>query len=158
MIQKEIYKLCNEDSHIFVGIGSSVDKVQDIHKSYTHAKSAYQLTKSALNSQILCYDELGVYKMLSNLKEPGLGDQYIEEVLGELILFDKNNQTDFVHILQVFFENECSILMASKALYCHKNTLTYKLNKIKDILGYDILANEKRMAIMLAFHLLKMRQ
>lgn len=155
---QEVRKLCNKDKHIYVGIGTSVERVQDIHISFMHASSAYQLTKTAINTNILCYEGLGPYKLLSNLKEPELGEEYITEVLGDLIAYDEENETEYIHILQKFFENECSILMASKALYCHKNTLTYKLNKIKEILGYDILLNENRMEIMLAIHLMKMRQ
>ena len=85
-------------------------------------------------------------------------EEYVREVLGALIKYDKENDSDYVYILEKFFENECSILHTSKVLYCHKNTLTYKLNKIKEILEYDILENENRMRIMLAFHIIKMRQ
>ncbi|WP_369524606.1 helix-turn-helix domain-containing protein [Paramuribaculum intestinale] len=39
------------------------------------------------------------------------------------------------------------------ALYCHKNTLAYKLDKIRRILGYDILKNENRVKIMVAIYI-----
>ena len=70
--------------------------------------------------------------------------------------YDKKNDTDYMKILEVYFENECSILHTSKALYCHKNTLSYKLNKIKEILGYNILSNENRTKIMLSFYILRL--
>ena len=38
----------------------------------------------------------------------------------------------------------------------HKNTLKYKLAKIREILGYDITINENRMNIMLAFRIRKL--
>ena len=149
---------CGKDKHVYVGIGTIVEKLCDIYRSYAHADSAYQLTKTAVNTNLLWYDGLGAYKLLSNLKEPELAEDYEREVLGRLMDYDEENGTEYVHILQEFFENECSILNASKALYCHKNTLTYKLNKIREILGYDILLNENRMRIMLAFYIMKMKQ
>lgn len=151
-------RICRSDKNIYVGIGTIAEKLSDIYRSYAHADSAYQLTKTAINTNLLWYDSLGAYKLLSNLKEPELAGDYEREVLGALIDYDEKNDTEYVYILQKFFENECSILHASKALYCHKNTLTYKLNKIRDILGYDILLNENRMKIMLAFYIMKMRQ
>ena len=95
---------------------------------------------------------------MSNMKEPDIGNRFVKETIGKLIAYDTNNQTDYLHILEVFFENECSILHASQALYCHKNTLTYKLNKIREILGYDILLNENRTKIMISFYLMKMKK
>lgn len=151
-------RTCGIDKNIYVGIGTIVEKLSDIYKSYAHADSAYQLTKTAINTNLLWYDGLGAYKLLSNLKEPELAGDYVQEILGSLIQYDEEHDTEYVSILQKFFEHECSILHASKALYCHKNTLTYKLNKIREILGYDILLNENRMKIMLAYHIMKMRQ
>ena len=151
-------RVCGDDKHIYAGVGTVVNRVQDIHKSFGHASTAYQMTKTAINTNLLWYDGLGVYKLLTGLKVPELAEEYVREVLGALIDYDELNKSDCVYILQKFFENECSILYASKALYCHKNTLTYKLNKIREILGYDILMNENRMKIMLAFHIMKMRQ
>ena len=71
--------------------------------------------------------------------------------------YDQENGTDYLEILIAYFENECSIINTAKSLYCHKNTMTYKINKIKDILGYDILDNENRMKIMISIHIMKLR-
>lgn len=158
VMQKDFEKMCAKDRNIYIGIGTVVNKLQHIYESFEHAATAYQLTKSAIDTNILYYDKLDVYKLLSNLKQETLKEEYVREVLGALIKYDKENDSDYVYILEKFFENECSILHTSKVLYCHKNTLTYKLNKIKEILEYDILENENRMRIMLAFHIIKMRQ
>ena len=48
------------------------------------------------------------------------------------------------------------MLATSGALFGHKNTLTYKMNKLKDILGYDIMTNENRTRIMIAFYIMQM--
>lgn len=79
----------------------------------------------------------------------------MDETLGSLLQYDREHQTDYVAILQAYFENECSTVCTAQALYCHKNTLTYKLNAIKEILGYDILNNENRTKIMLSFYILR---
>lgn len=156
-IAEDFNEICEKDSKIYIGLGTVVEGLQKIHESFEHAVTAYQLTKTAIDTNILVYDKLGIYKLLSNLKEKALREDYVEEVLGALIRYDEENDSDYVHILEKFFENECSILHASKVLYCHKNTLTYKLNKIREVLGYDIMINENRMRIMLAFHIIKMR-
>lgn len=40
-------------------------------------------------------------------------------------------------MLIVFSKNDGSINLTSKELYIHKNTLQYRLKKIKELTGYD---------------------
>lgn len=156
-VKEEFQKLCDSDRKVYAGLGTEVFRLQDLKESYEHAFSAYQLTKSAISTNFLVYDQLGVYKVLLDMKHPEIGEIFIKEVLGELISYDEMNETDYMEILLAFFEHDCSILHTAEAIYCHKNTLNYKMNKIKEILGYDIMTNENRTRIMVAFYFMKMR-
>jgi hypothetical protein len=40
--------------------------------------------------------------------------------------------------LQEFFQNNCNISETSKALYIHRNTLLYRLDKFKQVTGLDV--------------------
>lgn len=81
---------------------------------------------------------------------------FYQNTLGKLKDFDRENKTSHMEILKIFFENECHLANTAEAMFFHKNTLKYKLAKIREILGYDILLNENRMKIMLALHIQKM--
>lgn len=150
-------RVCGSDNRVYAGIGTEVSKLQSLQESYEHAMTAYQLTRTAIEKNILAYEELGVYKILSDLRHPELGEGFIDEVLGRLIQYDEENGTDYLEILKAFFENDCSVLHTAKAVYCHKNTLNYKMNKVKEILGYDIMSNGNRTRIMVALYFMKMR-
>ena len=126
-------------------------RMNDIHRSYENAYTAYQLTKTTIPRNFLAYDELGIYKILTDVKETAIYPDFVREVLGKLMEYDREHRTEYVKILKAYFENDCSTVCTAEALYCHKNTLTYKLNKIKEVLGYDILSNENRVRIMVAF-------
>ena len=76
------------------------------------------------------------------LRHEDTGEAFIREVLGELIDYDEKENTDYLDILKAFFENECSIVHTAQAMYCHKNTMNYKMNKVKEILG--VRYNEQR--------------
>lgn len=155
-LQSEFSKICEKDSNIYIGIGTTARQIQEIHNSYENAYTAYRLTKTTIPKNLLCYDELGIYKILANVKEPAICQTFVEETLGALIAYDRIKNTEYVKILESFFDNDCSVLRTSKALYCHKNTLNYKMNAIKEILGYDIMSNENRVRIMMAFYILKL--
>lgn len=154
-VYREFQQLCRQDSNIYVGIGTVVNRMKDIYISYEKAYMAYQLTKTAIPKNLLDYEGLGVYKILADVKEPEIYPAFVQETLGELLKYDRENGTEYIKILEAYFENECNIINTAAALYCHKNTLAYKLNKIKDILRYDILSNENRTKIMLSFYIRK---
>ena len=154
-VKERVRDMCENDENIYAGIGITVNKLNEIHRSFESAQIAYQLTKTAIPKNYLVYNELGIYKILTDFKEPTLYTKFVDETLGSLLQYDREHQTDYVAILQAYFENECSTVCTAQALYCHKNTLTYKLNAIKEILGYDILNNENRTKIMLSFYILR---
>ena len=156
LLNKGIIDQCKKDANIYAGAGMTVTSIEDIHKSYKMAKTAYQLTKTTIPRNFLTYEELGIYQLLTDYREKTIYPNFVEEALGKLIDYDKKNQTDYMHILETYFENECSIICTSKALYCHKNTLSYKIGKIKEILGYDMLLNENRMKIMISLRILRL--
>lgn len=155
-VQKEFRKLCRKDSNVYAGIGTLAEGTKDIHRSHENAYTAYRLTKTAIPRNLLSYDELGIYKILADVKEAAIYPEFVKETVGELIKYDRENHTDYMNILGVYFENDCSAVHTAQALYCHKNTLAYKLNKIKKVLGYDILKNENRVKIMVAIYILRL--
>lgn len=156
LLNKGIRARCKRDDNVYVGAGVTVTSIEEIHKSYKSAKTAYQLTKTTIPRNFLTYEELGIYQLLTDYSEKTIYPNFVEETLGKLIDYDKKNQTDYMHILETYFENECSIICTSKALYCHKNTLSYKIGKIREVLGYDILLNENRMKIMISLRILRL--
>lgn len=152
-LRQEYRKMCEQDENLYIGMGTTVGRVRDIYKSYRTALTAYKLTKTTIPSNYLVYDELGIYKVLTDRKEKEIYSDFVEEVLGKLFDFDKRHHTEYTRILEVYFQHECSTLETARAMYCHKNTMTYKLNKIKEIMGCDILTNENRVKIMIAFYI-----
>lgn len=148
-------KMCREDENIYVAIGTTVHNIKDIHKSYRRAMIAYKLTGKSIISNVVSYRDLGVYKLIADRREEEIYPEFVEEILGDLIRYDQKNGTDYLDILTAYFEKECSIINTARSLYCHKNTMTYKINKIKEILGYEILDNENRMKIMIAIHIMR---
>ena len=156
-LRDQLHRMSGEDPNLYIGAGTTVGRMKDIHRSYENAYTAYQLTKTTIPRNFLSYDELGIYKILTDVKETAIYPDFVREVLGKLMEYDREHRTEYVKILKVYFENDCSTVCTAQALFCHKNTLTYKLNKIKEVLGYDILSNENRVRIMVAFYILQLK-
>ena len=147
--------LKKREPDLLVGIGSVQNGYQKIYLSYQHAITTYDLIGKCYTDPVLIYDGLGAYQLLTDVSNPQVYLDFYQKTLGPLVKYDEENQTDYVFILECFFENECHLSNTSDALFFHKNTLKYKLAKIKEILGIDILSNQNRMNIMLALHIHK---
>lgn len=154
-LRKQFQKICEKNNDILAGVGTPTRHLSGLHHSYQTAYTAYQLTKTGLG-HFLDYDELGIYKILSDVQDPSVYPAFVDETLGALFRYDEENQTDYAEILKTYFENECSSIQTAKTLYFHKNTMTCKLKKIKEILGYDISANEYRVKIMTTFYIMRL--
>lgn len=141
---------------IRIGIGSCQNQIQNLFHSFAHARATYYLTEQKQMPNIISYRNIGVYRLLTNVKDEMLYQEFLDDVLGKLIKYDQKHQTAYVELLETFFENDCNAKLTSEATFCHKNTLYNKLEKIEKILGFDITSNEGRLRIMLAFYILKM--
>ena len=154
-LKEQFEVLCEKYSGVFVGIGTEEKCIADICRSYRNAQVAFLLAKKFQYNFPCCYDDIGIYQILSNIREPErLYPKFVQDTLGVLIEYDKNRRTDYMEVLKLFFQNDCSITQTANATYYHQNTLKYKVKAIKEILGYDIMSNENRVKIMVSLYLL----
>ncbi len=153
---KEQFKvLCEKYTGVFVGVGTGEKCISDICCSYRNAHVAFSLAKKFQYEFPCCYDDIGIYQILSNVREPDkLYPKFVQNTLGELIEYDDRRGTDYMEVLKLFFQNDCSITQTANATFYHQNTLKYKVKAIKEILGYDIMSNENRVKIMVSLYLL----
>ena len=119
--------------NIYVGsIQRSFDKYR---YSYAHAQELELLTKEKrdiffFNDFILDYDRnLVTIKIYDNIF-----NSYKE-------LFNEEDQKQIAETIDILAKNNYNIVNSAKALYIHRNTLLFRLNKIKDILNIDPISN-----------------
>ncbi|MBR6647582.1 MAG: PucR family transcriptional regulator ligand-binding domain-containing protein [Clostridia bacterium] len=142
---------------IYIGIGTQEKQASEIYRSYKNANTTFRLMKKLQDVSMLHYDELGIYQILSDVKEPTiLYPSFVQKTLGDLYEYDQKHRTDYMDILKLFFENDCSITQTANATFYHQNTLKYKVKAIKEILGYDIMSNENRVKIMISLYLMQL--
>ena len=108
-----------------VGVGSA-EMLPDISRSYRSA----MLAASAASPGILAeYDRLHTELLLGTLSEEAM-ELYVRRVLSNLTEKD-------IQYLEVYFRSNCSLKEAAAELYIHKNTLQYRLDRVRDLSGYD---------------------
>ena len=55
----------------------------------------------------------------------------------EMCIRDRSSGIDYAFI-RGFAENNLNVSQASKAMFIHRNTMNYKLDKLKELSGFDL--------------------
>ncbi|OEF95829.1 PucR family transcriptional regulator [Desulfuribacillus alkaliarsenatis] len=135
-IQEKIRNVFPE-SKVTVGIGRFYPTTDDLCRAYQEAKTAVELSKYMPDVHIMHFEDLGVMRLLTNIRNEQLED-FFKEYLEELLMFDEENNTNFLQSLNVYFTENGNLKAAAKKLYVHTNTLRYRLKKAEEILKVDL--------------------
>ena len=137
-----------------IGVGLSVSDVTKLKQSYEQAAECiHYCNKLKLNHQHLCYNQLGLYQLFSDLNQTQLYESFVETQLGALIHYDADNHTRFVETLSLYLQNNCNILHTADAAYTHRNTIKYRITRIEELLHVDLQNASARLNLHLALYL-----
>ena len=153
----DMLKRCNfQKEQCYIGIGRCTQNAQSINKSYRQACQVLKLQKNMHNDQdVVAYQELGVYKLLMDIENQDVINEYYAETIQRLVEYDKLNQTNYCDVLQCYLEHSGSVKETAEAMFVHRNTINYKINKIEEMLNCDLSELNTRLLYSIAFMLKK---
>lgn len=123
------------DQDFWIGIGIETDCYQQVCDSYQKAKLCRDYGRKN-GQQIVSFENMGVMGLLAAC-EKKLLEKYAESKLGFLEEYDRKNQCDYMKTLESFLANGGNAAEVAKELYVHRNTVNYRIKKIKEMLGED---------------------
>jgi carbohydrate diacid regulator len=123
-------------THCTVGIGTVVTNIKDLAKSFKEAQVALEVGKVFdTEKPIVSYNNLGIARLIYQLPTT-LCEMFLKEVFKRGSIDSLDHETLFT--IQRFFENNLNVSETSRKLFVHRNTLVYRLEKIKKITGLDL--------------------
>jgi purine catabolism regulator len=134
-----------------VGVSRLVREMPGLRSAVRQGLDAWDLGRHIGNLESpYFYEQMGLFRLLAELRGRDELRRFYDETLGELVRYDHEHNTDLVHTLQVFFDQNANASQTSRALYVHRNTLNYRLQRIVEITGLDLNDAEARLAFQLA--------
>lgn len=119
-----------------IGIGTVVNNVQDLPTSFKEAELALEVaTVFFTDEKIISYYSLGIARLVYQLPRT-LCEMFLKEVFRHGSVDSLDNETLFT--IQKFFANNLNVSETSRKLFIHRNTLVYRLEKIKKLTGLDL--------------------
>ncbi|MCL2495171.1 MAG: helix-turn-helix domain-containing protein [Oscillospiraceae bacterium] len=120
----------------FIGIGSIVNSLAELAASYKEAQVSLEVGKVFdTEKKIISYDYLGIARLIYQLPKRLCG-MFLQEVFKRGTIDSLDQETLFT--IQKFFENNLNVSETSRKLFVHRNTLVYRLEKIKKLTGLDL--------------------
>ncbi len=123
-------------THVLVGIGTTVVGIKDLARSFKEAQVSLEVGKVFdTEKSIVRYDNLGVARLIYQLPTT-LCEMFLHEIFKRSSIDSLDSETLFT--IQKFFENNLNVSETSRKLFVHRNTLVYRLEKIKKLTGLDL--------------------
>ncbi|MFR8369909.1 MAG: PucR family transcriptional regulator [Lachnospira sp.] len=141
----KIYKSLSEylysissDIKLVMGVGRAYEGIGDLQKSFTEASRCVILSeKMNMSGRVFCYEEMGIYNLFSELADKKVMQEFIDNTLGVIIEYDRNNNSKLLETLKAYLWNNNSLIHASEQLYTHRNTVKYRVQRISQLTGRD---------------------
>lgn len=119
-----------------IGIGTVAEHLRSLADSYKEAQTAIDVCKVFdTEKSIMSYENLGIGRLIYQLPTT-LCEIYLNEVFKKNSIDSLDQETLFT--INKFFENNLNVSETSRKLFVHRNTLVYRLEKIKKLTGLDL--------------------
>ena len=132
-----------KDTDFQIGIGKSVEEYQRLKESYYEASQAIKyieiirLVTGDKNKSVVHYSNLGFFQIFGKVDDMTELERCIPETLKKLYLYDDEHKGELITTLQMYLRNKQSIRKTADAMFVHYRTISYRLEKIKQISGIN---------------------
>jgi carbohydrate diacid regulator len=119
-----------------IGIGTVAEHLRSLADSYKEAQTAIDVGKVFdTEKSIINYENLGIGRLIYQLPTT-LCEIFLSEIFKKSSIDSLDQETLFT--INKFFENNLNVSETSRKLFVHRNTLVYRLEKIKKLTGLDL--------------------
>ena len=119
-----------------IGIGTVASHLWELADAYKEAQTAIEVGKVFdTEKSIINYENLGIGRLIYQLPTT-LCEIFLTEVFKKNSIETLDQETLFT--INKFFENNLNVSETSRKLFVHRNTLVYRLEKIKKLTGLDL--------------------
>ena len=132
-----------KDTDFQIGIGKSVEGYQRLKESYHEASQAIKYIEiirqvtGDKNKSVVHYSNLGFFQIFGKIDDMTELERCIPETLKKLYLYDDEHKGELITTLQMYLRNNQSIKKTAGAMFVHYRTISYRLEKIKQISGIN---------------------
>ena len=138
---------------LVVGIGRPAASVREWLRSLDQARESWRMGCSWQASPVTYFGDLGLYQLLTGLGGSGEANRFFRKTVEPLISHDEEHNAELVETLEAFFACHGNLSQTAASLHIHRNTLTYRLQRISSITRMDLNDADARFSLQLGLKL-----
>ena len=138
ILNSDLRKQAEQNHYIFT-LSLPTDELTQISNCYLQVKAmnhALSLISSHKNQRLYSYSSMVPYHMVTRLYESIEKPFFKSRSLKTLLETDRQKETSYVNTLRTYFNNNQNVTQTASALYVHRNTVNYRLSRIRQLLSY----------------------
>ena len=144
-------------THLIAGISGPAETLDNWTHVYQEALQAMQLGKRLKMHQMVDFESLGIYRLLGKLEDITAVQEFTNQVIGPLVKYDEQHRSTLVQTIDEYFNHHGNISQTAEALFIHRNTLLYRLDRIQELTGHNLNQANMRLALHLSLKLWQLR-
>jgi purine catabolism regulator len=136
---------------VSMGVGRVHGGPLGIRRSHQEARQALTMGRRLHGpGRLTRFDDLGVYRLLFAAQDLPELRTFHDETLGALVDYDRAHGAELLRTLEAFFAARCGPKEAAAILGVHRNTVLYRLDRIRELTNLDLDDADVRLRLHLA--------
>lgn len=142
---------------LYMGIGKTAKNLLDLHKSFREAKEALRLLKKTpTEKKISHFEDFIVHHFLEENIDPTEMRQFFQHTLGPIHEYDVKYKSELLPTLESWIAHHFNVAETARALFAHRNTILYRMDRISTILQSDLKDSDEILKCQLALKIYRL--
>jgi sulfur relay (sulfurtransferase) DsrF/TusC family protein len=150
----ELIRTLSYCDSIILGVSDIMNSIMDISSCYKKARFSLAVAELWKRTHMV-FDDLGIFQLFFSTSDPELLHRIVQRNLGTLQQYDLEHDTDYLNTLREYLLSDGNLVETANKLYTHRNTVVYRINKIKELLGSDIHHSTNKFDLLMAYYVLE---
>ena len=151
---EELFRITRNDKFFCnskLSLSEYCSSAEELQEAFVHAEITMNLSKNA--EKLEKYDNLGIYKILLEVKNKKVLEQLYKTVLGNLDQLENAKREDYLKTLKLYLKLGGNIHSVSEQNNTHRNTVLYRIQRLQEILNVDLSDGDTRCLLQIAIYI-----
>lgn len=137
---------------VSIGVSYAFDSIDDYPAQYQQAVTALDLSREmGSTANVIQYRDFQFFDLLSQCGDRDVIGKYCHPALKALRKYDHLNGSELYKTLRAYVDNGARVKETSESMFIHRNSLMYRLDRIREITALDINAPANVFHLKLSF-------
>lgn len=137
---------------VYVGMSESADSYEHLTDCFHGAISASRCA-ALQKMDIVRFQDMGFYKLLYSVPDDTLLLGYYHEMMDPVLNYDKAKGSRYTETLFRYLLSDGSLQEVAAKMYTHRNTIHYRMGRIRELLNCDLSTQKERLPYLIAYHI-----